>query len=153
MKKQTSRDELISEIKTLLKRYEKEEQSDDERRSSEWNSLFRRANALWLIGEGPIANALQNHLRHEQISEFWAEYFEVSKDRFVGWRERRGNEVPFCSSIVAKTGAPCRELAHMEAEIPKMFVIGITDCCYRHKRDWRSGEYEEWMSCQRDDNQ
>lgn len=155
MTKQTSRDELISEIEMLLKRYEKEEQPDDERQSRESNSIFRRANALWLSGEGPVANALQKHLECKRLSGFWAEYFDVSKERFVGWLEHRRSASPACSSIVAKTGRRCQERAHMVAYIPKMFVIGITDCCYRHKRDWdwSNDEYQEWMACQQDENQ
>jgi len=153
MTKQASRDELISEIKTLLKRYENEEQSDDERRSSEWNSTFRRANALWLIGEGPVANALQNHLRQEGISAFWAKHFNVSEERFIKWREHHFDAYPQCSKMLPRVGRRCKLMAYWGPNVPNLFFVGISDRCPRHSRDMTGDEMKVYFRYFRDCDQ
>jgi|GEM_PF-6725106 hypothetical protein len=150
MVKQKSKTELIAEIESLLERYEQEEMAHDDPRRSSSRAEFRQANAVWLIGDGPVATALKKHLRPKQLTAFWSKYFSVSEERFIGWidctKPYRSSYFanPQCSKILPRVDRRCKGKTKRLADIPNLFFLGVTDRCNRHVRDMTEEEWIEW---------
>ena len=145
MAKQKSRDELVAEIESLLNRYDKKEKTGDDRWIGRHSPPYRRANAVWLPGHGPIAKALQNHLQRKRLSGFWAKHFNVSEERFIEWREHESTENPRCSKMLAKGGHRCKGKVTGWTMVPNLFFIGATGRCKRHTRGLSEDERIEQL--------
>lgn len=141
MTTQSAQVELIDEVKSLLKQYDSSERRIDD---VSYRFSYRRANMLWLLGEGPIAMSLRKHILRKRLSSFWASHLNVSEERFVGWREiNRGHirsneyygEQPFCSAIISRGNRRCRLRAiRTIVDVPQQFFLGFSDRCSRHGR-------------------